>query len=470
MKITYRCEKCGKEFKSAETITGGQIWCTGCRQSTQKPTAQGNVPLADQTILVSLDQLRRQKIPSEKAKPTARPDQAQAGGTMVVPMRDFRVEIETEQDRDSEAVLGETMAASPEERAGAGDPGKTLVSAPEAGSSQQERTPSPRTEVGVGIIGVGWMGRKHAEALAAIPGARLVAVADVFQKTAERVGGELDVDSYTDPRELTEREDVDCVIIATNDEAHVQPVAAAASAGKPILLEKPIATTLADADQIIRICERANVKLMIGFVLRFDKRYARVKEAAANGEIGELESIFCRRTNLITSQERLKGRVSVLSFLGVHDFDIMRWVAGSEVKRVHAEAVWNLHKKRGHNVEDTTWTLLRFQNGVIGSLETGWIIPTTHPTKADFKLEVTGTKGMITYDLTRQELMFTTDQGHYAERFNPMLQYQMEHFLDCVRNDTEPLVTGIDGRAALEISLAAQQSAREERIVHLPLT
>jgi predicted dehydrogenase len=162
--------------------------------------------------------------------------------------------------------------------------------------------------------------------------------------------------------------------------------------------------------------------------------------------------------------------VSVLSFLGVHDFDMMRWVAGSEVKRVHTEAVWNLHKKRGYNVEDTTWSLLRFGNGVIGSLETGWVVPTTFPTKADFKLEVTGTEGIITYDLTRQELMFTTPEGHYAERFNSMLRYQLEHFFDCVRNDKAPLVTGADGRAALEISLAAQLSAKEERVVHLPLT
>jgi predicted dehydrogenase len=260
------------------------------------------------------------------------------------------------------------------------------------------------------------------------------------------------------------------VIIATNDEAHVEPVAAAARAGKHILLEKPIATTLPDADKIIAICKKSKVKLMIGFVLRFDKRYARVKEAVAAGEIGELESIFCRRTNLVTSQERLKGRVSVLSFLGVHDFDIMRWVAASEVKRVHTEAVWNLHRKSGYDVEDTTWTLLRFKNGVIGSLETGWVVPAPFPTKADFKLEVTGTKGMIQYDLTKQELMFTTPGGHYAERFNPMLQYELEHFADCVRNDKDPLVTGADGRAALEISLAAQRSAKEERIVELPLS
>jgi UDP-N-acetylglucosamine 3-dehydrogenase len=336
-----------------------------------------------------------------------------------------------------------------------------------ASASVRRRTHT--RDLGVGIIGVGFMGQLYAQAMRKVHGARLVAVADASRETALRVAKEYGVDACLTSADLARRKDVDCVIIATNDEAHVEPVAAAASAGKHILLEKPIATTLPDADKIARLCAKAKVKLMIGFVLRFDPRYARVKQAVAAGEIGELESVFCRRTNLVTSQERLKGRVSVLSFLGVHDFDIMRWVAGSEVKRVHTEAVWNVHKKSGYDVEDTTWTLLRFDNGVIGSLETGWIVPTTFPTKADFKLEVTGTQGMIQYDMTKQELMFTKPDGHYAERFNPMLQYELEHFLDCVRNDKGPLVTGADGRAALEISLAAQRSAKEERIIALPL-
>ncbi len=324
-------------------------------------------------------------------------------------------------------------------------------------------------ELGVGIIGAGFMGRLHAKTLRAIRGARLVAVADALRETAVQAASEYGVESCRSAADLVRRDDVDCVIIATNDEAHVEPVAAAASAGKHILLEKPIATTLPDADEIIRLCQAARVKLMIGFVVRFDPRYARAKEAVAAGEIGEVESVFCRRTNLVTSQERLKGRVSVLSFLGVHDFDIMRWIVGSEVRRVHTEAVWNLHRKHGYDVEDTTWTLLRFHNGVIGTLETGWIVPAAFPTRADFKLEITGTRGMIQYDLTKQELVFTKEDGHYAERFNPMLQYELEHFLDCVRADTVPLVTGADGRAALEISLAAQRSAKEERIVELPL-
>lgn len=313
------------------------------------------------------------------------------------------------------------------------------------------------------------MGQLHAKTIRAIHGARLVAVADASREAAIHVAAEHGVDACATSADLVRRKDVDCVIIATNDEAHVEPVAVAASAGKHILLEKPIATTLADADEIIRLGAKSGIKLMIGFVVRFDPRYARVKQAVERGEIGELETIFCRRTNLVTSQERLKGRVSVLSFLGVHDFDIMRWLAGSEAKRVHTEAVWKLHRKMGYNVEDTAWTLLRFENGVIGSLETGWITPTTFPTRADFKLEVVGTGGLIQYDLTKQELMFTKPDGYYAEQFNKMLTYELEYFFDCVRNDKPPSVTGADGRAALEMSIAAQQSAKEDRIIQLPL-
>jgi len=321
----------------------------------------------------------------------------------------------------------------------------------------------------VGVIGVGFMGRQHAEMLSALADARLVGVADANEKAAEEVARALNVDGYGDYNELLGRDDLDCVVIATSDEAHVEPVRAAANAGVHILLEKPIATTIEDAHTIIDTCERCGVKLMIGFILRFDPRYKRVKEIVDSGDIGDVESIFCRRTNLITSQERLRGRVSVLSFLGVHDFDIMRWISGSEVERVHTEAVWNVHRRSGYDVEDTTWTLLRFRNGVIGALEAGWVLPETFPTKADFKLEVTGTRGIASYDLTRQELLVSSASGHFAERYTPMLRSELEHFISCVREDTEPSVTGRDGLAALEISLAAQLSARENRIVNLPL-
>jgi len=324
-------------------------------------------------------------------------------------------------------------------------------------------------EVGVGVIGVGFMGLKHAEAVSSVPGARLAGVADLLPDAAAEAGERLKVDAYSDYAKLLQRDDLDCVIIATNDEAHVEPVQAAAEAGVDILLEKPIATTMADGRAIIETCRQFGVKLMIGFILRFDPRYQRIKEAADKGELGQIDSIFCRRTNMVTSQERLKGRVSVLSFLGVHDFDVMRWISGSEVKRVFTEAVWNLHRKHGYDVEDTTWTLLRFHSGVVGALETGWVVPTTFPTKADFKLEVTGTKGMAAYDLTKQELLFTTPEGHYAERFSPMLENELKHFIDCVRTGRPPSVTGEDGLAALEISLAAQLSAKESRVVELPL-
>lgn len=322
-------------------------------------------------------------------------------------------------------------------------------------------------QVRVAVIGVGVMGSQHVEAYARNPLARIQAVVDLREELACKVAQRVGVQAFADTEQMLEKCDVQAVSICTNDECHVEPALACFAAGKHVLLEKPIATTVEDADRIIRAGRQAGMKFLVGHIVRFDSRYAYVKERVDSGELGELEAVFARRLNHVGLQEVLRGRVSVLSFLGIHDFDYVRWLTGSEPVRVHTEAVANVHKAAGYDTEDHTFTLIRFANGVVACVEAGWVLPDSHPRKADFKLEVVGTRGVAQFDLLAHELAVCTERGWQIPALGDALDAEIAHFLDCIINDKPPLVAGEDGREALRLSLAAQESAETNRIVEL---
>jgi len=321
--------------------------------------------------------------------------------------------------------------------------------------------------VKVGVVGVGHMGLLHAEAYARNPLAELVAVADVRQDAADRAAERFGARAFPDAAGMLAGADLQAVSVCTNDEQHVAPALACMAAGKHVLVEKPIATTVADADEIIGAAERAGVKLLVGQCVRFDPRYAHVKQRLDSGELGELVAVFTRRLNHVGLQERLGGRVSVLSFLGVHDFDYLLWLAGDRPVRVHTESVAKVHRAAGIDVEDHTFTLIRFAGGPVGCVEAGWVLPDAHPRQADFKLEVVGTRGVAQYDLLAGELAVCTQSGWEIPRISPGLDPEINHFLDCVANDRPPRISGADGREALRLSLAAQESARTGRTVEM---
>ena len=325
--------------------------------------------------------------------------------------------------------------------------------------------------IGIGVAGVGVMGEIHIQAYLRNPLVRLVGVCDVDLQRVRWIASKYETTAYSTVEDLIAQAEVEAVSICTSDQHHLAPTLCALDGGKHTLLEKPLATTLADADQIIDKDRNTSAKLMIGHIVRFDPRYARIKQMLDDGELGQLETIFARRMNTVDAQDVLKGRVSVLSFLGVHDFDYLRWLAGAEASRVHTETVSKLLKSRGYDVEDNTFTLIRFANGVVGCVESGWALPANLPRKADFKLEAIGTKGVGYVDLVQQGLaVCTADQGFQRPGLGHSIDAEIAHFIDCILEHKQPLIDATDGRAALEISLAAQRSARSGTIVQLPLS
>jgi UDP-N-acetylglucosamine 3-dehydrogenase len=322
-------------------------------------------------------------------------------------------------------------------------------------------------EVRVAVVGVGLMGMQHAEAYARNPLCELVGVADVREDAARAASERFGVSSYPDTESMLADCGVDAVSVCTSDEAHVEPALACLAAGKHVLLEKPIATTIDDADLIIDAADRAGVSLLIGQIVRFDPRYALVKQRVDAGELGELAAVFARRLNHVGSQEILRGRVSVLSFLGVHDFDYLLWLSGSRPVSVHTESVAKVHRAAGYDVEDHTFTLVRFADGMVACVEAGWILPDSHPRRADIKLEVIGTQGMAQVDLLAADMAVCTGDGWRIPPLGHAIDAEVTHFLRCALGEAEPLATGADGREALRLSLAAQESAATGETVSL---
>lgn len=337
------------------------------------------------------------------------------------------------------------------------------------------------------MIGAGFMGRTLASVASDLPCTQCVGVADVDLTRARALANDCGGDAYADFNALLDRAKPEAVIIATPEPYHRAPVVAAAEHGCDIFIEKPLATNLRDADAMIEACEHARVKLMTGYILRFEPSYALIQSAIAEGSIGRVLSMYARRVATIDEARRLGGRVSPVTYIGVHDFDQMLWYHPLPVKAVTAHAL------RGRVWEelgtyDHAWITIEFSDGALGIEQVGWGLPEEWANArtpaswggfGDVRMNVIGTDGALELNMTPMELYGCTRAGwklpdtrHWSALHGKLVgavRLEVEHFIDCLLHDTEPLVQGTDGRRSLEIALAAEQSIRENCTVALPL-
>lgn len=320
--------------------------------------------------------------------------------------------------------------------------------------------------LGAAVIGLGVMGQRHARIWTELPGTRLVSVYDIdSQLTAAeaQAHGALAAGSLA---EALAAPGVDMVSVCTDDRYHLEPCVAAAEAGKHVLVEKPLALNLADADAIIGACERSGVTLMVGHVVRFDPRYQAAKQAIDAGEVGDVIHVYGRRNNILASGQRIGGRASVAFFLGSHDLDLMRWFIGAEAVRVYAESSRKALTDVG--ADDTIYALLKYDNGAVGCLETCWAIPEGVPNTLDARLEVVGTVGRVGVRVGDESLEVAgQDRARRPDiAYGPIvcdlqhgaLRTQLEHFADCIRTGSQPTITPADARAAVELCVAIHRS------------
>ncbi len=341
--------------------------------------------------------------------------------------------------------------------------------------------------INIGVIGSGFMGALLTKAACELPYVNCVGAADIDVSRASKLVNDVGGQAYDDYEEMLENEKPQAVIIATPEPYHLEPVRAAASRGMQIFLEKPMATTLEDADAINKICHNANVMLMIGYILRFEVSYAMIQSAISEGSIGTFMSAYARRMATIDEARRLEGRVSPLTYIGVHDIDQMLWYHPVPVQSVYARAL------RGRVWEelgtyDSAWLMIEFEDGAIGVHEVGWCLPEewakwktpgSWSGFGDVRMNVLGTKGNLFLEFTPMNLYGVNREGwkmpdtrHWPTLHNKMIgavKFEIEHFIDCVLNQKEPLVTGLDGRASLEVMLAAEKSIATGHKINLPI-
>ncbi len=329
----------------------------------------------------------------------------------------------------------------------------------------------------IGLIGAGRMGQVFGHHLAfSVPSVKLIAVADVNSaqaaEMAARYGAEA---SYADYHSLLASKDIDAVVIATPTNTHVEVVKAAAAAGKHIFCEKPLALTLAGCDEAIAAANAAGVKLQVGFMRRYDPAYKAAKDKIDTGVIGTpvmFKSIGRdpRRTSLEYARRANSG--GLIADMAIHDFDLARWLMGSEVLRVHSEGdclVFPELKDVGDI--DNAVVNLKFVNGAVGNVD----VSRNAVYGYDIRTEVLGTKGSLQIGKMQQTpLLVMTTEGvthdtvpYFMERFPEAYAGEIRDFVDCIQNDRAPSVSGHDARAATAIGIAATRSLDEGRPVAL---
>ena len=314
------------------------------------------------------------------------------------------------------------------------------------------------------------MGQNHARIYFHSDAAELKAVADPVPDHRQRVAKQYNTKPYSDYREMLEREDIDAVSIAVPTSLHTEVALYALNKKKHVLLEKPIASTAAEAQEIIKCANSNGVKLMIGHIERFNKAITELKERLSQGQLGEVYKIDVQRIGPFPA--RITD-VGVITDLSVHDLDIISYLTGANPIRIYAETQQKLHP----HAEDSVTALVHYNNGVLAVLNINYLSPTKIR-----QLQVFGKKGMFRVNYLDQELYFyenksfsrndweSVTEGDMKKIIIPKkepLQLEIDAFLDCIAHNRKSPVSGEDALQVLKIANYLLRSAREKKVVEL---
>lgn len=312
-------------------------------------------------------------------------------------------------------------------------------------------------KLGVAVIGIGFWGRNHVRVFSELPETELKAVCDVNKERAEAIANQYKVDAYTDSRKLLERKDINAVSICTWTTKHAEEAIRAIRAGKDLLVEKPIASTVREAKRIVNLAQRRNTRLMVGFIERFNPGVQIAKNMLYKDEIGTLVSATSRRVS--EWPERI-GDVGVVKDTAIHDIDLMRYIFDEEPSAVFAK-IGNLKNTR---YEDYAQIMLTFEKSKTAFIEANWLTP--YKTR---NLLITGSRAIMNLNYLTQEITVETAGQSTTPRHavQEPLKLELKHFAESVLNHRTPNVTGTDGLRALQIAEASFKSSRQNRAVKL---
>lgn len=321
----------------------------------------------------------------------------------------------------------------------------------------------------MGTLKIGMISFAHGHALSyfnslrELPEVKIVGIADEVKSRVEGIVNRHEVPYYTDYRELL-KQDVDAVVICSENAHHAKLVIDAANAKKHVLCEKPLGTTLEEMEQMIAACKHNGVQLMTAFPCRYLAAVVRAKEAIERGDIGDIVAI--KGTNHGGNpggwfiDKSLSGGGALLDHT-VHVMDLMNWFLKSKVKEVYAYAATLFREEL--EVEDAGMLHVKFENGVFAVLDTSWSRPKSFPTWGDVTMEIVGTQGVITVDgFAQKNDLFSNaaGKGQYTFWGDDMDAFMIRDFVKALLQGEQVPVTGEDGLKAAEVALAAYESVK----------
>lgn len=321
----------------------------------------------------------------------------------------------------------------------------------------------------LGIVSCAHMhANAYVEALKEFENVELVGIAEEDEKLGREFAKQYDLDYYKDYREFI-KEDMDAVIICSENIKHCEMAVYAAEHKRHVIVEKPIATTIEDAQKMIDACNENGVKLMVTFPVRYSPAVLRAKEIIDSGKIGKVVAINSTNRGAMPGgwfvEKELSGGGCVIDHT-VHVMDIINMIFRTDIKEVYAKADTLLHPEL--DVEDVGILSMELENGIYATLDTSWSRPMAFPTWGDLRIQIIGEKGTLDVDTGKQGGILYSEENDksvlvpWGDDHNYLM---IRDFIDCLENDRPSPVTGEDGLFALEVALMAYESIEKNEVV-----
>ena len=311
-------------------------------------------------------------------------------------------------------------------------------------------------KVGVAVVGCGVWGVNHARVYAGLEQARLVKIADTDPGRRRLAGERFKVRCCSEPGDVFRDEEVEAVSICTPTVTHARLARYALESGKHVLVEKPMATRLNEAEGLVRLSDSEGLVLAVGLVERFNPAVAETLRLVEDGCVGQLLTVHASR---LSRRPDRPGDVGVVKDLAMHDVDVVTRVLGAQPVSVFSRC-----GSLSHSFEDYAHLSLMYDDVASGFVEANWLTP-----RKVRRLTVTGSEGVIRVEYLSQRVSverldeYTRIDNGYREP----LELELRDFVEAVLYDRMPTVTGVDGVNALRVCEAALRSSRSGRVVRL---
>ena len=340
-------------------------------------------------------------------------------------------------------------------------------------------------QLNVGIIGTGWCGGIRANTCASSALINEVHIAETKADRLAEVANETGAITVTaDYRELLDNDDIDAIIIsATPENTHYPMTRESLLAGKHVLLEKPLALELDEADELISLANNANLKFAIGYSQRFNPKFAYVKQCISDGTLGDPVSALVSRHITRNLGKKISGRIklSPAAMEATHDIDFVLWcLEPAKPIRVYAQAVYRVMKP-DYDVADCMWITVTMDDGTVFTIGAGWIMPPAYPNFSSTSIEFIGSEAALMIDDSHRDVVLSRmDKGTVfpmstmpgepvGHVFAGPMHNETIHFLEALAYDRPVMATAEQARQVMEVYMAADLSAESNQPVSLPL-